>query len=265
MKATCLALALLVFAGAALADTAVIRQDDTGVCISISGSRKEPAPQAAPEAQAPARAGEPAGEMPPGMDKLLSPEQQERARIIAAVLQDYSSKNHYSEFTETQCKQMSEAVWFRLTSRGIPARIAGGNVETQCVRGGFINYLSLANHAWVMAALSPGLWMALETTSGALVTQRDNPLYYTSAIYFDRPDDMYRFDGLRREFVQTRDKAAAMRHKLNADFDGKRFRKGSELDLEYRRRAQEINDLQEKNAQRLKTLERIFQDGIFLH
>lgn len=272
MRTFLVALAVsLLAASLALADTATIKQDQGGVSISICGSpKKKPAASAeaatapqAPEA-APGQAAIP-GELPPGMEKMLNPEQLARAKVIAEVMIDYSSKSHYSEFSETRCKQMSEAVWFRLTKRGVPARIAGGNVHTQCTRGGFANYMSLADHAWVVAALSPGYWIALETTSGAIVSQKENPLYYTSAIYFDRPEDMYRFDGLRRTFVETHNKVAAMRDKWNEDAKGKRFTKGSELYQELQRRAQEIDKLDQENADRLRTLERIFMNGIFLH
>ena len=164
----------------AAAETATIENTDKGVSISISG----------PKRRAPAKV-EPAGEaqgagqaeavkkeiFPAKLYEKLSPAQKERADAIIEILKKYSSRNTYSELSETQCKQMSEAIWFRLAGKGIPARLAAGRVDAQVTTAVDI-FVRKANHAWVMAELSPGEWVALETTNGTVVPKDVNQLYY---------------------------------------------------------------------------------------
>lgn len=63
-------------------------------------------------------------------------------------------------------------VWNMVRTKGFPARIQVGNISRD------ITSLTEANHAWVLADVSQGKWLALETTAGRVVLLQENPRYY---------------------------------------------------------------------------------------
>jgi CheY-like chemotaxis protein len=81
------------------------------------------------------------------------------------------------------CIDMAKDVWNMIKTRGINAVIVIGNVKTT------ISTMSDVNHAWVIAEVGPMQWLAVETTSGYVVTREENPLYYTG-MQFETPVDM---------------------------------------------------------------------------
>jgi hypothetical protein len=76
------------------------------------------------------------------------------------------------------CAQMSQDVWDMVETKGISAIINVGNVTQN------INTIQEADHTWVLAEVSPGEYIALETTGGYLVCSDpsicavNNPRYY---------------------------------------------------------------------------------------
>ncbi|MBU1003435.1 MAG: hypothetical protein KKE73_13055 [Proteobacteria bacterium] len=149
--------------------------------------------------------------------------------LIQEVLAEYSSKNKYSKLTQTQCKQMSEAIWYRLRVKGLDVRLAGGNVERKITGLGFEHYANLANHAWVMAKTPERGWLALECTSGGIISREENELYYTSAVFFRTPEEVYRFDGRRRDAHNAYVKLNKLVEQWNTTYAGKRLQVKSEL------------------------------------
>jgi hypothetical protein len=104
----------------------------------------------------------------------------DRIAILSQIVSDYCKSHTYSKQDSFVCVDMACDVWDMVKTKGIPAKIQVGNVESD------IGSLSAANHAWVLAEASPGIWVALETTAGRLVYADENPRYYRGWS-FDNP------------------------------------------------------------------------------
>jgi hypothetical protein len=104
----------------------------------------------------------------------------DRIAILSQIVSDYCRSHTYSPQDSFVCGDMACDVWNMVKTKGIPAKIQVGNVQSD------INSLSAANHAWVLAEVSPGKWIALEATAGRLVFTDENPRYYRGWS-FDNP------------------------------------------------------------------------------
>jgi hypothetical protein len=95
------------------------------------------------------------------------------------IVEEYHKTHTYSLPDMFVCAQMSQDVWDMVETRGINATIEVGSVDQN------ISSIQEADHAWVLAEVSPGEWIAVETTAGYLVCADpgicavDNPRYYT--------------------------------------------------------------------------------------
>ncbi|BBD09457.1 hypothetical protein [Desulfovibrio ferrophilus] len=205
----------------ALGDDVVIEKGDGPVKITIRNTKPKP-PSSAPKAT-----GSP--QQSTGTANAAPLDQQTTIKIIEEVLAKYSANNKYSELTETQCKQMSEAIWYRLRVKGIDVRLAAGNVGRRITGLGFALYASLANHAWVMAKTPEKGWLALECTNGSIVERKENDLYYTGGVFFATPEAVYRFDGLRRNIINSAKRYETLAAKWNKTYADRRIKPGSEL------------------------------------
>jgi CheY-like chemotaxis protein len=78
------------------------------------------------------------------------------------------------------CIDMAKDVWNMVKTRGINAVIVVGNVTANVTR------IPDVDHAWVLAEVGPLEWLAIETTGGFVVTDEENPRYYTG-MKFDSP------------------------------------------------------------------------------
>lgn len=70
------------------------------------------------------------------------------------------------------CGDMACDVWNMVQKAGINAKIKVGNVKKD------IKQINEANHAWVLAEVESGKWLALETTGGFTIPMDKNPRYY---------------------------------------------------------------------------------------
>jgi hypothetical protein len=113
------------------------------------------------------------------------------AEIAESIVWQYHETHIYSEYDLFVCSDMALDVWNMLKAQGINALIQIGNVEEE------VQDISEANHAWVLAEVSPDKYLALETTSGCAVW--DNPLYY-EGWSFHNPRSYKRFLELKREY-----------------------------------------------------------------
>jgi len=99
--------------------------------------------------------------------------------IIRGIVEEYHATHTYSLVDEYVCAQMAQDVWDMVETRGINAVIEVGNITQK------VPAISGADHAWVLADVSPpDGWIAMETTGGYLVCNDSsicalyNPLYY---------------------------------------------------------------------------------------
>ena len=115
-----------------------------------------------------------------GEEQAAPHEGGERVAILSQIVADYCRSHTYSKEEWFVCTDMACDVWNMVKTKGIPAKIQVGNVQSD------IDSLSAANHAWVLAEASPGKWVALEATAGRLVYADENPRYYRGWS-FDNP------------------------------------------------------------------------------
>ena len=114
------------------------------------------------------------------------------------IVKRYHETHIYSEHDFYVCADMALDVWNMLKAQGIDAIIKVGNVETGA------KDITEVDHAWVLAETSPGHYLALETTGGYAVWEKDNALYY-QGWSFDNPREYKRFVELRQEYnIRTR-------------------------------------------------------------
>jgi TPR repeat protein len=196
-----------------------------------------------------------------GSPLLLEPSLQDSQNdgIVSEIVSNYH-KTHTYVGTQTGakadifvCGDMACDVWNMIETKGIKARIQIGNVKTK------IKSLLDADHAWVMAEVSPGKWLALETTGGDIIRFNENNKYYVGHSFSD-PKEYKEYSTLAREYNTAIGKERnavkdynQMVNQYNGAGDPTNVRLTSELD----RKAAVVDsrraDLQEV-AGRLKTL-----------
>jgi hypothetical protein len=94
------------------------------------------------------------------------------AETAEKIVKYYHETHVYSTIDMFVCSDMSIEVWNMLKAAGIPAIIAVGNTKSS------ISDILQSDHAWVLAEVAPGQYLALETTGGFTVTASANILYY---------------------------------------------------------------------------------------
>ena len=116
-----------------------------------------------------------------------------KAETAEKIVKYYHDTHEYSTTDLFICSDMSSEVWNMLKAQGISARIVVGNVHNA------ISDILQSDHAWVLAEVAPGKYLALETTGGRVVPESENPLYY-KGWYFNSPADLKRHNQLVREY-----------------------------------------------------------------
>lgn len=114
--------------------------------------------------------------------KLLPEEptsEAETIKLVASIAQRYSNTHTYISDDVFDCDNMAQDVWNMLKARGIKSEIVVGNVDNSSA----ITFQDI-NHAWLMVELESGK-VAVETTGGYLVYQKDNSNYYRGFVFDD--------------------------------------------------------------------------------
>ncbi|MFC1909574.1 hypothetical protein ACFLXD_07025 [Chloroflexota bacterium] len=115
------------------------------------------------------------------------------AETAENIVRRYHETHTYSIQDFFVCSDMAADVWNMLQAQGIEALIQIGNVET-----GVADIVN-SDHAWVLAEVSPGNYLALEATGGRVIPQSENALYY-QGWSFTSPKDLKRYKELKREW-----------------------------------------------------------------
>jgi outer membrane murein-binding lipoprotein Lpp len=115
------------------------------------------------------------------------------AETAEKIVKYYHETHVYSSYDLFVCSDMASEVWNMLKAQGINALIVVGNKDTA------ISNILDSNHAWVWAEVSPGEYLALETTGGFVVTGSENALYYRGWS-FESPADLKNYNQLVREY-----------------------------------------------------------------
>jgi hypothetical protein len=109
------------------------------------------------------------------------------------IVKYYHDTHIYSSYDLFVCSDMASEVWNMLKAQDIASIIVVGNKDVA------ISDILQSNHAWVLAEVIPGKYLALETTGGYSVTASKNPLYY-QGWSFDRPADLKSYGTLVQEY-----------------------------------------------------------------
>ena len=101
---------------------------------------------------------------------------------VRDITSNYFLKHRYY-LDVFDCDQMSADLWDQVMAANITAKIVLGNSEKP------VSIMDDVNHAWVIAEISPGQWLALDPTSGGYILKDWNPYYYRGLV-FDNPIQM---------------------------------------------------------------------------
>jgi outer membrane murein-binding lipoprotein Lpp len=115
------------------------------------------------------------------------------AETAANIVRYYHDTHVYSKYDLFVCSDMAAEVWNMLKAVGINSIVAVGNVDTA------VSDILDSNHAWVLAEVDPGQYLALETTGGFTVSESENPLYY-HGWSFVSPADLKSYNDLVKEY-----------------------------------------------------------------
>jgi len=128
-------------------------------------------------------------------------------RILREIVASYHATHTYSLPDFYVCADMAQDVWNMVRTRGIPAKIAVGNIGQPSAK------VNEYNHAWVVAEYSPGDWIAMETTGGYLVPK---DVGYYRGIFFETPKDFKTYLDLMKDYNSEVSRIAAITDDYNA-------------------------------------------------
>jgi outer membrane murein-binding lipoprotein Lpp len=115
------------------------------------------------------------------------------ADTAAKIVKYYHDTHVYSAYDLFVCSDMSSEVWNMLKAQNISAVVVVGNVDTA------ITDILQSDHAWVLATVAPGNYLALETTGGYVVKKSEHPLYYRGWA-FSSPADLKSHNDMVKEY-----------------------------------------------------------------
>lgn len=158
------------------------------------------------------------------------PDADKNIRLCEQIAAEYCSSHTYSKDDVYDCDNMAQDIWNMLKAKGINARIAVGYIESaddgRIADGntvhknsdpgslgqieipsrtyGTANLLNSSdiesfNHAWVLAEVYPGSWLAIECTAGYTVYMDENENYY-QGLTFSNPRNYRSFLSLYRDW-----------------------------------------------------------------
>ena len=136
-------------------------------------------------------------------------EEEKNVEILTDIIKEYYKTHTYSKFDLFVCGDMAIDVWNMVETRGINAKIVVGNVDDP--NADWTEY----NHAWVLAEVSPGTWLALETTGG-YVTYEDS--YYTG-YFFENPREFKKYLELMKEYNAQIDRINGLQMEYSDTYD----------------------------------------------
>jgi hypothetical protein len=128
------------------------------------------------------------------------------AETAARIVKNYHDTHVYSAYDYFVCSDMASEVWNMLKAQNINAFIVIGDVEKN------ISDILQSNHAWVVAVVGAGQYLALETTGGYAVNQAQYPHYYHGWA-FNSPADLKANNNLKNEYNLR----VAFRNQLNTE------------------------------------------------
>lgn len=102
------------------------------------------------------------------------------AETVAKIAKYYNDTHEYSASNLFVCSDMASEIWNMLKAAGINAIVAIGSRDV------VVTDIVQCDHAWVLAEVAPGEYLAVETTAGITITKAENAYYYRGW-YYDNP------------------------------------------------------------------------------
>ncbi|MGB5218546.1 MAG: hypothetical protein WBN66_09615 [Smithella sp.] len=154
-------------------------------------------PLPAPASAQPAVAAIP--EKTPAIPTAPMPQAPDKMKIVEQIAAEFHRSHSYTLAGEFVCLDMAINVWNQLMTRGIEAKIMGGNIRENITAWNFRQLAMESNHAWVLATISPREKVAVETTAGIVIKpgMKDYAAYFRG-LEFDSPAEIKRFELLRK-------------------------------------------------------------------
>jgi hypothetical protein len=121
----------------------------------------------------------------------------------------------YSTYDLFVCSDMASEVRNMLKAQGINAVIVVGDIDKA------VPDIIQSDHAWVLAEVASGEYLALETTGGFAVPESKNTLYY-QGWFFDSPKELKSHNELIREYnvrVEIRNHLAAEANEVRDEYN----------------------------------------------
>jgi cell division protein FtsL len=115
------------------------------------------------------------------------------AETAAKIVKNYHDTHVYSAYDLFVCSDMASEVWNMLKAQNISSVIVIGKVDVA------ITDILQSDHAWIMATVAPGQYLALETTGGYVVKKTEHPLYYQGWA-FNSPADLKSHNDMVKEY-----------------------------------------------------------------
>lgn len=129
---------------------------------------------------------------PPDTPSLT--EKQTKKLLVETIAKNYYDTHTYQDNNVFDCDNMAQDIWDMLKAKGINAKIQIGNIDKSSPIT-----LKDVNHAWVMAEIEPGNYLAIETTGGYIVYGETNPNYY-KGFSFKNPKNYRSFTELYKTY-----------------------------------------------------------------
>jgi hypothetical protein len=130
---------------------------------------------------------------------------QDKLQMVEKIAMDFHKNHTYTLEGDFVCLDMAITVWNQVVTNGIAAKIMVGNVQED-ITWSYRALITRANHAWVLARVSPSEEVAVETTAGGVIRKNiKNSSLYFKGIEFDNPAQVKEFDMLRKQLIVCRD------------------------------------------------------------
>jgi outer membrane murein-binding lipoprotein Lpp len=128
------------------------------------------------------------------------------AETATKIVKYYHDTHVYSAYDLFVCSDMASEVWNMLKAQNISSVIVVGDVDVA------ITDILQSDHAWVVATVGAGDYLALETTGGYTVKKSEHPLYYRGWA-FNSPADLKSHN----DWVKEYNVRVGFRNQLNTE------------------------------------------------
>jgi len=199
------------------------KTEPTADVVAPADTRFVSSPLPAPAPVQPA-AGAPL-EKTPAIPTASTPQAQDKMKIVEQIAAEFHKSHSYTLEGEFVCLDMAINVWNQLITRGIEAKIMGGNIRENITAWNFRQLAMESNHAWVIATISPSEKVAVETTTGMVIKPgMKDYAAYSRGLEFDSPAEIKRFELLRKATYANCRATDQMIKDWNENVTGKKLR-----------------------------------------